>query len=332
MPKLKFSLPGDERYNTLMSIVALLQRVGEMHITDLAAHFDVSKESMRGMLSTLNTTSFMPRNAAEQLPFFIDLERVDEEDGVVCLEFDDEPQGVPRITSSQSVALLSGLRYLQSIPDFEELTEVEELIELLSSAQPEVENIQIEPSKFDSDLSIIKKAILLDRRIDCVYVNSKGEHTERQIDPLLLVASEGNWYLRGHCLKNNEVRTFRLDHMVDARLGDEPRGVEALKAAKTLDETAPIYSPTDADTEVILELAPEAYQLAGMFGTIKEPTKVGEENIRVTIRMGYLPDIGPLVCRYGIHATVISPESAREVVRKYAQLALENRDSWSVAE
>lgn len=332
MPKLKFSLPGDERYNTLMSIVALLQRVGEMHINDLATHFDVSKESMRGMLSTLNTTSFMPRNAAEQLPFFIDLDRVDEEDGVVCLEFDNEPQGVPRITSSQSVALLSGLRYLQSIPDFEESDEVEELIGLLSAAQTEVENIQIEPSKFDSDLAVIKKAILLDRRIECIYVNSKGEHTERKIDPLLLVTAEGNWYLRGYCLKNQEVRTFRLDHMVDASLSEAPRGLEAIEAAKNLDETAPIYSPTEADTEVVLELAPEAYQLAGMFGMIKEPTKDGEENIRVTIKMGYLPDIGPLVCRYGVHAKVISPESAREIVRKYAELALDNRDSWSDAE
>jgi proteasome accessory factor C len=332
MPKLKFSLPGDERYNTLMSIVALLQRVGEMHISELADHFDVSKESMRGMLSTLNTTSFMPRNAAEQLPFFIDLDRVDDEDGIVCLEFDDEPQGVPQITSSQSVALLSGLRYLQQIPDFEESSEVEELIRLLSAAQPAVENIKIEPSKFDSDMATIKKAILLNRRIECVYVNSKGEHTERKIDPLLLITSEGNWYLRGYCLKNNEVRTFRLDHMVNAVLCDDSRSFEALEAAQNLDETAPIYCPTETDTEVVLELAPEAYQLAGMFVTLKEPTRVGEENIRVAIKMGYLPDIGPLVSRYGVHAKVISPESAREIVRKYAQLALDNRDSWSEAE
>jgi proteasome accessory factor C len=329
MPKLKFSLPGDERYNTLMSIVALLQRVDEIHIDELAEHFEVSRVSMRSMLATLNTTSFMPRNAEEQLPFYIDLDRIDEEDGIVCLELDNGPQGVPRISASQSVALLTGLRYLKSIPDFEESTDVDELIELLSTSHPPVSDIAIEASKFDGDLATLKRAILTDRRIECLYVNSKGEQTKREIDPLLLVSSEDHWYLRGYCLKNNEVRTFRLDHMVEAKLLDTNRGSASLDAAAKLDETAPIYSPSISDTEVVLELAPEAYQLAAMIGAIKEPAKPGSENIRVTVKFGYLPDLGPLVCRFGVHARVISPESAREVVRKYAQAALEENKGWS---
>jgi predicted DNA-binding transcriptional regulator YafY len=328
MPKLKFSLPGDERYNTLMSIVALLQRENEMHIDELAAHFELSRDSMRGMLATLNTTSFMPRNTEEQLPFYIDLDRIDEEDGIVCLELDNGPQGVPTITSTQSVALLSGLRYLKSLPDFEDSDEVDELIDLLSAYQPIVSGIEIEPTKFDSDLSILKKAILTDKRIECLYVNSKGEQSHRSIDPLLLLSSEDHWYLRGYCLKHQAVRTFRLDHMVDAEMVDISRSEAALGAAKSLDETAPIYSPSSNDVEVELELAPEAYQLAGLVGAVREPAKVGEENIRVTIRLGYLPDLGPLVCRYGTHAKVIGPESAREVVRKFALQALRDDASW----
>ena len=328
MPKLKFSLPGDERYNTLMSIVALLQREDEMHIDDLAEHFEVSRESMRSMLATLNTTSFMPRNAEEQLPFYIDLDRIDDEDGMVCLELDNGPQGVPTITASQSVALLSGLRYLKSMPDFEESDDVDELITLLRGYQPVVAGIEIEPTKFDSDLSILKKAILTDKRIECLYVNSKGVESRRSIDPLLLISSEDHWYLRGYCLKNKEVRTFRLDHMVDAEIVDIPRSEDALSAAKKLDETAPIYSPSSSDVEVELELQPEAYQLAGLVGAVREPSKVGEETIRVTIKLGYLPDLGPLVCRYGTNARVIAPEAAREVVRKFALQALNDDTSW----
>lgn len=328
MPKLKFSLPGDERYNTLMSIVALLQREDEMHIDDLAAHFEVSRESMRGMLATLNTTSFMPRNAEEQLPFFIDLERIDDEDGVVCLELDNGPQGVPNITSTQSVALLSALRYLKSLPDFEDSEDVDQLISLLSGDQAQVSGIEIEQTHFDADLRILKKAILTDKRIECLYVNSKGEQSQRTIDPLLLLSSEGHWYLRGYCLKNNEVRTFRLDHMVDAEIMETSRSTEALEAAQLLDETAPIYSPSQNDVEVELELAPEAYQLASLVGALREPTKAGEENIRVTIKLGYLPDLGPLVCRFGTHAKVISPEAAKEVVRKFAQQALNDDVNW----
>ena len=328
MPKLKFSLPGDERYNTLMSIVALLQREGEMHIDDLAEHFEVSRDSMRGMLATLNTTSFMPRNAEEQLPFYIDLERIDDEDGIVCLELDNGPQGVPTITASQSVALLSGLRYLKSLPDFEESDDVDQLITLLSGYQPEVSGIEIEPTKFDADLSILKKAILTNKRIECLYVNSKGEQSKRAIDPLLLISAEDHWYLRGYCLKNKEVRTFRLDHMVDAEIIEVSRSEESLSAAKKLDETAPIYSPSSSDFEVELELQPEAYQLASLVGAVSEPSKAGDERIRVTIRLGYLPDLGPLVCRYGTNARVIGPEAAKDVVRKFAQQALNGDTSW----
>lgn len=322
MPKLKFALPGDERYNTLMSVVALLQREGEMHIDDLSKHFEVPRSTMRSLLATLNTTSFMPRNSEEQLPFFIDLERVDEEDGIVCLELDNGPQGVPNITSSQSVALLAGLRYLKSMPDFEDSHDVDQLIELLSAHQNKVAEIEIEPTKFDADLSVLKRAILTDRRIECLYVNSKGEQSNRTIDPLLLMNSEDHWYLRGFCHKNNEIRTFRLDHMVDAEIIDVPRSPEALAAAESLDETAPIYSPSANDVEVVLELAPEAYQLASLVGAVREPEKAGEENIVVNIKLGYLPDLGPLVCRYGVHAKVIGPEAAKDVVRKFAMQAL----------
>ena len=324
MPKLKFSLPGDERYNTLMSVVALLQREGEMHIDELAEHFAVPRKVMRSMLSTLNTTSFKPRYAEEQIPFYIDVERIDEEDGIVSLQLDSTPQRLPRITQQQSAALLAGLHYLQSIPDFGESHDVEELIALLSHDQKEIQSISLEPGQFDSDLAIIKRAILHDKRISCRYVNGKGEESNRFIDPLILISSEDHWYLRGYCLTHNEIRTFRLDHMVEAEILDISRCQEAHAAAKTLDDSAPIYNPSNGDTDVVLELAPEAYALAGYFNQLHEPTKSGDENITVTIKVGFLPDLGPMVCRFGSNAKVVSPPEAREVVRRFAEQALAN--------
>lgn len=322
MPRLKFALPGDERYNTLLSVVALLQREGEIHIDELAAHFSLPKKTMRSLLGTINLTSFMPRNSEEQLPFYIDLERVDEEDGIVCLELDEGPQGVPLITSAQSVALRSGLQYLKSLPGYENSSDIDELLSILQTAQPEAEEISVNVSHVDADLAVIRHAILTNKRISCHYVNTRGEESDREIDPLLLVAGEEHWYLRGYCFRRNEVRSFRLDHMVDAVTLDFERSPEALLAATQLDETAPIYSPKDSDVEVTLELAPEAYKLASMFTTIEEPAANGNEFVRVKIRLGYLPDLGPLVCRFGANAKVISPPEAREVVRQFALQSL----------
>lgn len=327
MPKLKFSMPGDLRYNTLMSVIALLQRVDEISLVDLANHFKVTTRVMEGMLSTLNVTSFMPRNKEEQVPYFIDYE-----DGMVTLELDEGPQGVPRITGPQVAAILSGLSYLSSIPEFAESTEIEELITLLSHTQESASEVAFQLNDIDADMKVLQRAILTNHRITCRYVNTRGEDTIREIDPLLLVSEENSWYLRGYCLKNLGIRTFRLDHMVDAEILDEPRGEDALEAAKALDETAPIYNPSNSDVEVQLELAPEAYKLASLSMLLEEPKKGESEVIRASIKLGYLPDLGPLVARYGASARVIGPKEAREVVRKFAEDALSSHTSEEVAE
>ena len=323
MPKLKYSLPGDERYNTMMSIVGFLQRVGEIHIDDLAKHFDLTRETARGLLSTLNTTSFLPRNAEEQLPFFIDLERIEDEDGIVALGLDEGPQGVPRISGPQSIALLSGLQYLSSLPEFEDSEEVNELIKLLSKNQKEIASIEIDDVTFDSDLKIIRKAILSNKRIECRYVNNQNVETVRQIDPLALTSVEERWYLRGYCHTKEELRTFRLDHMVDAKILNQDRVDRALQLARSLDSTSPIYSASDNDTEVLVELSPEAYELASIHQEISEPKKVGQELIQVKIKVGYLPDLGPMITKFGQFAKVISPPEARDVVRNFALAMLD---------
>ena len=323
MPKLKFSMPGDLRYNTLMSIVALLQRVEEIHLDELAEHFKVPSKTMRGMLATLNKTSFMPRNAEEQLPYFIDLDRVDDpDDRMVVLSLDEGPQGVPQITGPQAAAILSGLSYLSSIPEFAESDDIAELMDLLSSNQANASEVTFELNEIDADFKILQKAILTNHRVSCTYVNSRGEESTREIDPLLLVSEENIWYLRGYCLKHNSIRTFRLDHMVDAEILAEVRGAESLAAAAELDETAPIYNPSTTDIEVELELSPEAYKLAALSMELEEPKKGSNENVRATIKLGFLPDLGPMITRYGTHARVIGPPAAREVVRKFAEAAL----------
>lgn len=322
MPRLKEALGAEDRFNTLMSVVALLQREGEIHIDDLAKRFDVSTKTMRKMVSTLNTASFFPRNSEEQVPYWIDIERIDEEDGVVCLSLDEGPSGVPRISGVQTVALLSGLSYLKSLPDFAKDEDLDKLVELLSTDQPVAPEVSYDQNQVDADFAVLKTAILTDKRISCRYVNSKGIESVRKIDPLLLVTAQDTWYLKGYCLTRKEIRTFRLDHMVDAKLTKTARGEEALEAAANLDETAPIYNPNAHDVEVELELGPEAYKLAASTLEFEDFKKGKGGNIRVVIKFGYLPDLGPLVCRFGSNARVIRPAAAKEVVRKYAEQAL----------
>lgn len=322
MPSLKYSLPGDQRFNTLISIVALLQKQGELTLDDLAERFAVSPKTMRGMLATLNTSSFMPRNAEEQLPYYIDLDLVDEE-GTVILEQDDGPQGVPKITRPQSIALLAGLAYLRSLPSISDPAEIDDLIELLSSEQDFAPEIALQPKEVDADFGVLASAIKNDKRIECRYVNSRGESSLRQIDPIVIVSQENQWFLRGFCLKNNEIRTFRLDRMVDAKELTVERGVDAKVAEQSSNNYSAVYAPSPGDYEVLLELDPEARQLASMAVDVIEISNVEVPTLRVTLKLGYLPDLGPLVTRYGSHARVLSPPAAQKVVHDFARQTLE---------
>lgn len=65
--------------------------------------------------------------------------------------------------------------------------------------------------------NILKDAILAQRMIKFKYMNTVGENSEREVEPLKLLFKERAWYLNGFCLSKNEPRTFRLSRMTDIR-------------------------------------------------------------------------------------------------------------------
>jgi predicted DNA-binding transcriptional regulator YafY len=81
----------------------------------------------------------------------------------------------------------------------------------------------------------------------------------------------------------------------------------------------------ETDTEVVVEVDPEAYRLIGESANFEAMIADGNNpgTVRATIRVGYLPNIGHLIARYGGAARVISPEEAKQYVRDYALAALE---------
>jgi len=69
--------------------------------------------------------------------------------------------------------------------------------------------------KIDSFLGALHQAIMNFQKVELLYqpVHSDAE-TKRTIDPHYLFFNDGFWYLRGHCHKSREMRTFALDRIV----------------------------------------------------------------------------------------------------------------------
>lgn len=61
--------------------------------------------------------------------------------------------------------------------------------------------------------NLIKTAILSKRQINCNYYSSKGECTNRTIEPWKIIFRGQAWYLLGFCQGKNESRYFKLSRI-----------------------------------------------------------------------------------------------------------------------
>ena len=71
------------------------------------------------------------------------------------------------------------------------------------------------------------------RRLHITYVGALDDRTERDVDPLRVVALDGRIYLEGWCHRAEAMRTFRLDRIVAAEVLDgRRRGARRRRAAR----------------------------------------------------------------------------------------------------
>jgi proteasome accessory factor C len=309
-----------DRFNFALPLIGYLMRNEEVHISDVANHFNVPESLIRESIKALMSIGTLDKSDFEQTYYCFDTERLDEE-GIISLSQSIGIQDAPRLSARQASALAAGLSIMSTLPEFSSEHEISELLEIISNGTTESgpAAIHYKPGAIDSDVAVIRKAMLNNHRIECVYRNIRGETTTRQIDPLRLDARGNIWFLRGYCLIHNELRNFRLDHMVSAVELD----VEICDEAKKIQEIAEAeYESSETDINVTIEVTPEAYSLLGDFSAEHISEDKSSNVITATIKIGYLPYLGRVIAHYGGAARVLEPASARQVVRNYALTAL----------
>jgi proteasome accessory factor C len=293
-------------------------RNDDVTVSDVAKHFEVSDEYVRGAISTLNLTGSLDKSSFEEFYFYFS---IDEDDDTISLHQGEVIEETPRLSARQASAIAAGLSLLSALPEFSSEKEIAELLDILAKGTSEAgpATILFRPGTVDADASEIRRAMLNNHRIECEYRNIRGEQSVRQIDPIRLDPHGDIWYLRGYCLTNKELRNFRLDHMRAAKELEVDICEEA-KAIQEIDDEA--YIASESDVEVTVEVDPEAYSLLGDFAAeLLSPDKKTNV-VTALIKIGYLPYLGRVIAQYGGAARVLAPENARQVVRNYALTAL----------
>jgi len=309
---------GQDRFNFIASLIAYVIHNDYSAVSEVAEHFEVSEDYVRDAISTMVNTASM-RSSMEETYYMYDEDELEE--GFIHLIQVDGFAEVPKLSGRQASAIAAGLNYLIALPEFTNKDEVADLLSLLSqgSASDAVQIIEYKPGTVDADAAVIRRAMLNDHRITCEYINQRGEKSTREIDPIRLDPNGDLWFLKGYCLKNKELRNFRLDHMRSTSELDIPICNEAKEIGSEIEQE---YVAAETDVTVVIEVEPEAYSIIPDFAAEVEHADSKTGVTRAKIKVGYLPTLGRVINQYGGAARVISPESARIVVRNYALTAL----------
>lgn len=128
------------------------------------------------------------------------------------------------------------------------------------------------------------------KRITATYRNaSTGLVNTRDIDPYGLVYSAGRWVLVGHCHLRKDVRSFRVDRIVELKIAPKPKSPDFERPAdfdaRAYVARSPWTFENAAAEDVELEFHPESADIANEdFGPTATRTERGDGSVVVSFR------------------------------------------------
>lgn len=284
-------------------------------ITELSERFDADR---RDVLSDLELVWMCG------LPGYTpgDLIEVDLDGEHVYVNMADYFSNPLRITPAEALALYSSGAAVATLPSMDEADALKRALKKLGRALgiDEVDGssgieIQMESGPA-AHLEALQRALVSKRRVRLEYLSaSKGELTERSVDPWGLIAAVGHWYLVGFDHLSSDERMFRTDR---------------IKRLEVTDETADV--PADFDPEsyrrgfsgqgestVSFEISPAVARWFEDYYPTSEVVALEDGWRRVTLVAGGLKWAATLIVRLGADVRAIQPPEVLEEARITAE-------------
>lgn len=254
----------------------------------------------------------------------IDMEALDGE-GVVKLSNADYLTRPLRLAPHEALALIVALRALREVSAPGERDVVDRALAKIEAAAGEVGDraaaVELHIDPVDNEVRRAVDTALKDQRQLAIsyYTPARDETSERVVDPMRLIFSDGHAYLEAWCHRVDEVRMFRLDRMRSAKELDSP--VEQNHAGERSDLSQGLFRPDADDPVAVLDLAPGARWVAEYY-PIERQEERGEGTLRVSLRFSDPAWLSRLVMRLGGWATLVEPADLAASVRERARSAL----------
>ena len=312
-------LQARDKLTFLLSLVPYLMDHDRVSVPAVAEHFAVSAEQIRDAVRLIAVSGIPGETSAYQPDDLFDIAWDDFEDNdqivlTNLVAIDDSP----RFSGREAAALIAGLQYLSALPENSDRSAIATLMAKLArgaSALPS--QVAVEASETDQTLALIRAAVATGRQLELDYLNSRGEHERRRVDPLRIESIDADWYLRGWCHLREALRTFRID-----RISNPVVTTEAI-SYRPQDVCLPdtLFEGSPDDLLVTVAITPSARGLIADYIPAGTPTKTVDGLLTTTIRVSHYHGLKRLVNGLPGVVTVIEPAEARLVVEEWAAVA-----------
>ena len=186
-------------------------------LTEVASHFNISQKHALELIGQLVVTG--PSQAGGGL---VD---IDFEDADSIFVSDAKALDRPvKLSEFEAASLLGGLHYLEQFPTLVDSETVAGLIQKIQRALPNVDspiNVIAAPIS-DEVRAVVTQALASSRSMEIKYAGvTKDDLSLRVIDPISTYSQEDFVYLKAWCRKSQAWRSFRLDRILEVRLGQD---------------------------------------------------------------------------------------------------------------
>ena len=298
--------------NTALSLLGYLRANEMVRVCQVARAFSISEKEVQKYIAYLGELSVF--EGYDRFERCVDIDVQDDDPNHLWISTRDT-LGINaplRFTNAQAVAIMGGLKFLESQPHIADRDAVSALIEKLGSGFSDVDpgiQIDIEPANPET-ISILKSAITNDTCVSIEYGSITDQSvSSRLIEPLVLLVNENAVTVRAYCHESEAIRSFRVDRILRITGSDRPATTAKNPDDGSAMDSAQLSIKLLMDVELLEEFAPQ---------TILDSQVLGDK-VEAHIRVSAFSWIASLVLTSGGAIKVLEPPQLREIVLEKAE-------------
>ena len=306
----------------LLALVPYALTRREVPLDEAAADLGVTPKQVVNDLKVLmfcGWPGYLPGDYIE-----VDLDALEGE-GVIRVTNADYLARPLRLTIQEASALIVALRTLRDSADPDVVSVVDRTLAKLEAAAEDgaaaAGQVDVHLGERERSLGQLRaqlaQAVASGRQVNLTYfVPARDERTERVVDPLGLVTTQGMTYLDGWCHRAEDRRLFRLDRIEAWDVLDSP--ADPHPDVEPRDLSAGLFQPSGSHETAVVRLAPPARWVAEYY-PVTRVTEAEGGGLVVELEIADSRWLQRLLLRLAPDAVLVEPSELAEKVTATAR-------------